>query len=557
MFSYKGIDSNYQYKRGTINATNEIEAMNMIKDQENVIIIISLKKVSSIKILNRFRVGLNNQLEKVENNINKITRKIVYKDSKPKKTFKDKIKTKDKNKSSDLGEKSPILKGLTKFASRFSGSKSTKKTITMDDEMYENLQNMFKEQSRYSNENYEFETSSMSIDYTEDLASKKVKELKKSTKKDSKGEKKIDWNLLDNDDDPEINKNRKIKVKEKEIIMFTKRLHIMLSSGVALLSSLILLQKTSSKNLSMVLKNVVEDIQLGSSFSEAIAKYPNQFNSTYVSLVAVGETSGGIERSLKDIIKTKEQQQKVSRKVRIVTIYPIAVTIVLSIMMILGSVFFLPMITDLYATEGDTEMPKFTQVVMAVMDKVPYIIAGIVIFIIVFNILRKKIPEVNFLYRRYFDKLLLKFPVIKKVFNASYMHSFSSTVGLMLKNGIRLSDTLSLTGRGINNIYIKNQIESMSELMIHGLTFSEAMSEQEHFDELLAHIVLTGEESGQMIFALEQISEYYETELIQQVDALMEIVQPVTIVIVGLIVGVVLAAVYLPILDMSTGLGLS
>lgn len=587
MFSYKGIDKNYEYKRGTISASTELEAIDLLKNKESIIVVVSLKKVSNIKSINVIRNGLNNQLESFENSFNKLTGKLAYRGKSKKTSGKKDKETKEEKKSiftfqkksdsgeqEELAERSPILRGINNLVSRVqdvsksAGSKtlrrrsssSSSQTIVMDDDMHSALENMFKKQAEIDRELGGLESDSYYgqeeyPSYNDDLSSNKLHEVKKNTSKENAGEKKIDWSLLDNEEGEETKKNRKIKVKEKEIIMFTRRLHIMLSSGVALLSALILLQKTSSESMETVIQGVIESIQSGSSFSEAIAKYPRQFNSMYVSLVAVGEKSGGIEQSLQDIIKAKEQQQKVSRKVKIVSIYPIMVGIVLTVMMVAGSIFFLPVIDELYDAEAGVEMPMFTKVVIGIMGKVPMIVAIATISIIIFIIVKRKVPEVNYMYRRYADKFMLKFPVIKDVFNSSYMYSFSSTVGLMLKNGIRLSDTLSLTGRTINNIYIKSQIENMAELMSHGLTFSESMLEQEHFDELLAHIVLTGEESGQMIFALSQISDYYEIELMQRVDALMEIIQPVTIVIVGLIVGVVLAAVYLPILDMSTGMG--
>lgn len=135
------------------------------------------------------------------------------------------------------------------------------------------------------------------------------------------------------------------------------------------------------------------------------------------------------------------------------------------------------------------------------------------------------------------------------------MLSFSSTIGMMLDNGIRLSDTLSLTGKTINNIYIKNQIEDIADLMVHGLTFSEAISEQENFDDILVNVVLTGEKSGQMVFSLKQVAEYYQEELTRQIDSLLELIQPISIFLIGIVLAPIIIAAYLPILEMSSGGG--
>lgn len=553
MFSYKGIDIDYKYKRGTIVADSELDAIEAIKAQKDIVVVVSLKKVSSIRGVNEIRESLNTQIGGFENKLNEVTGKIVRRRRKSVlKSDDKKSKETEEVKEESLLERSPILKGINNMISNI--TPSSRRKVIVDDDMYSALEDMFEE--REDKNKRGDGRPAVEFEFQESMDSAKLSEVKKSTAVESKGDKKVDWSLLDISNDPAVKDNKKIKTKSKEIIMFTRRLNIMLSSGVALLSALMLLQKTSGESLSIVLGRVIEDIQNGHSFSEAIAKFPNQFSATYVSLIAVGETSGGIEQSLKDIIKTMEQQEKVKKKIKVVSIYPAVVGVLLSVMMVLGSIFFLPMITDMYDDASEASMPQFTKVVLAIMDKVPYIMLGVTVFIVIFSIVKSRVPEVEYLYRSYIDKFKLKIPVLNDVTNASYMYSFSSTVGLMLKNGIRLSDALSLTERTVNNIYIKDHIRNMSELMIHGLTFSEAMGEQEYFDELLSHIVMTGEESGQMVFSLEQVSDYYEDELMQKVDSLMELVQPITIILVGLIVGVVLAAIYLPILDMSTGVGL-
>lgn len=546
LFSYKGIDNEYKYKRGMIEAETQFEAMNKIKENENVIIIMHLKKISNIKSFNRIRGDFNNRLEYIENKINSKTNKIIQKD---------KQKTqKKKRMGSDLAERSPILRGLNKLRSINIGSPHNNKKIVMDEDIYANLQNMFKGQNNIeNNQQYDIEINRDNPDV--DLGENKVKKVERKQKRDKNTGKEIDWSLIERNDDPEVRNNMKIKVKEKEIIMFTRRLHIMLSSGVPLLSSLNSLQETSSKQMSKVLKSVTEDIQLGHSFSEAIAKFPRQFNATYVALVSIGETSGSLQKSLNDILKVKDQEQKVSRKVKVASVYPIVIGIVLVVFMIAAYMFFIPQFAEHFESQG-LELPQFTQLVFGIAEYFPYVFGTLAFIIILFLILKKNIPEVNYMYKRYADKIKLKMPIIKNVTLVSYMYSFSSNIALMLDNGIRLSDTLSLTGQTINNIYIKNEIEDINNLMVHGLTFSESLKEQDNFDEILINIALTGEKSGKMVFSLNQVAEYYEQELVRQIDSLLELIQPLSILLIGLIIAPIIIAAYLPILDMSSGAGL-
>lgn len=545
MFSYKGIDKDYNYKRGLVEAESEIEAINIIKEEENILIIVNLKKVMNVKFINDIRTGIGTKMVSLENQVNDYTKKSNEKRNEKKRKRKEK---KLKNKGENLANKSPILKAINKLTGKFPPKEPK---FVMDEEMYNNLQFMFKEQGTNP-----FQAGGQ-IEISNELANSKIADVKENTKKEKLGEKSINWALLDtdDDDDPELKNNRKIKVKEKEIIMFTRRLHIMLSSGVSLLSSLTLLQKTSSKNMAKVLRGILDDIEMGSSFSEAIAKYPRQFNYAYVSLVAIGETSGSLDKSLSDIIKLKEQEQKVARKVRIASIYPMIVGFVLVIMMIAAAVFFLPRFQEMYE-EQELPIPGFTRTVFGIAGKLPYIFGGIAVFFIILTFVRRKVPKVNYMYRRYMDKIKLKMPILKGIMNSMYMHSFASTISLMLDNGIRLSDTLALTGRTINNIYIKNEIENIGQLMTHGLTFSEALGEQPHFDDILVNIALTGEESGQMVFSLSQVADYFEIELNKQVDAMMEVIPPLSIALIALIAAPVIIAAYLPILEISSGAGL-
>lgn len=554
LFSYKGINKEYKYKRGLVEADNQVEAMSKIKETEDVIVIISMSKASNNKLISNFRTNFNVRLENFENKINQRTNEIIKKDKlKPKGKNANKIS--EEEKEDGLAERSPILRGLNKLLTyNVSGPKKRQKKIVIDEDMYDNLQSMFSSQgANLENQvdyNAEYAASTQS-----ELSGTKIRKAEKKIKKEKSEGKKIDWSLIETNDSKEVSQNMKIKVKEKEIIMFTRRLHIMLSSGVPLLSSLLALKDTSSPELTVVLADVTEGLQLGNSFSESISKFPRQFDSTYVALVSIGETSGSLQRSLKDIIRVKEQSQKVSRKVKVASVYPIVISIVLVVFLIGANMVFIPKFREQFAQQGN-DLPKFTEIVFGISSYFPWILGASVVLMIVITTLNKKVPEFHYLLKRNIDKIKLKLPVIKNVTNASYMYSFSSNIALMLGNGIRLSDTLTLTGRTINNIYLKNEIEDVSNLMVHGFTFSDALREQNNFDEILINIAMTGEQSGKMVFSLEQVAEYFEQELSRQIDSLLELVQPLSIMLIGVTIAPIIIAAYLPILDMSSGAGM-
>lgn len=555
LYSYKGINKEYKYKRGMIEAKSDVEAISKIKETEDVIVLISLTRTSSNKMLVNIRTSLNKQLEIAENKLNEQTKKLIRKDREKKL----KKKTVNKEQDDSLANRSPILRGINTLANKLKAieikmPKKSSKKIVIEEDMFENLQNMFKQAESLEaikNTDYNKEI----IRAEESLSSQKVKKAPLPKKKDKNEGKKLDWSLLETKDTPEIKNNMKIKVEQKEIIMMTRRLHIMLSSGVPLLSSMESIKNTSSEKLAQVLESIISDVQRGITFSEALSKFPRLFDTTYIALISIGETSGTLEKSLEDILRVKEQEQKVKRKIKVASVYPAIISIVLIVFMIAANLWFIPQFENQFEQQG-LQLPAFTRIVFKISDYFAYIAIGLGILIAIFIVLKRNIPEVNYMYRRYYDKLKLKFPVIKKLNNASYMYSFAINISLMLKNGIRLSDTLTLTGKTIDNIYIRNEIEEIGRLMVQGLTFSEAISQQEDFDSTLTSIAMTGEKSGRMSFALQQVAEYYEQELTRQIDSLLEMVQPVTILLIGLIIGPIIIAVYLPILNMSSGAGI-
>lgn len=555
LYSYKGINKEYKYKRGMIEAKSDVEAISKIKETEDVIVLVGLTRTSSNKMLVNIRTSLNKQLEIAENKLNEQTKKLIRKDREKKL----KKKTVDKEQDDSLANRSPILRGINTLANKMKAieikmPKKSSKKIVIEEDMFENLQNMFKQAESLEaikNTDYNKEI----IRAEESLSSQKVKKAPLPKKKDKNEGKKLDWSLLETKDTPEIKNNMKIKVKQKEIIMMTRRLHIMLSSGVPLLSSMESIKNTSSEKLAQVLDSIISDVQRGITFSEALSKFPRLFDTTYIALISIGETSGTLEKSLEDVLRVKDQEQKVKRKIKVASVYPAIISIVLVVFMIAANLWFIPQFKNQFEQQG-LQLPAFTRIVFKISDYFAYIAIGLGILIAIFIVLKRNLPEVNYMYRRYYDKLKLKFPVIKKLNNASYMYSFAINISLMLKNGIRLSDTLTLTGKTIDNIYIRNEIEEIGRLMVQGLTFSEAISQQEDFDPTLTSIAMTGEKSGRMSFALQQVAEYYEQELTRQIDSLLEMVQPVTLLLIGLIIGPIIIAVYLPILNMSSGAGI-
>lgn len=370
----------------------------------------------------------------------------------------------------------------------------------------------------------------------------------------------IDWSLIDLDDDKPVlvkEERFKVKVKKQTIIMMTRRLQIMLSAGVSLVNALLILADDPNEGLSRMLRKISDDIQSGMGFSEALEYFPDQFDTTYISLVSIGETSGSLEGSLRDVIAMMEQRDNIEKKMKSATIYPSIIGGILGVVMILGSVFFIPMFEEIFNDLGDGEgLPGLTKAVFTIADYIPWVAGAVAIGIVVLTLARKSNKALDRKYRQWTSRLTLTLPIVKDVVLIYHMHNFASTVGMMIKNGVRLSNALLLAQKVTKNVYIKSEIATASMMMINGYPLSQALREQTYFDSVLVNIILIGEETGEMSFALSEITRFYREELDRRIENLMSMVQPFSMILIGLIAAPVIIAIYMPILDMSSGVGM-
>lgn len=554
LYSYKGLNEDGYVVKGTIESMDLKKAIRELKESKEIAVLLDVQKSINSPSINKLRAKYQKRTELIEN---KRKEKEWAKELKKIQAAKKRLEEERKeNKESRTSEQKPFsLKSLssTKLKmpslSKFLPEKKEPK-LNLDDESMAKLENLFAEKVKEIASLEEVDFDEKIEQYEKAL---QIEERVKNRLSEKVGDREIDWNLIkESTDNSKISKNYKVKVKPAEVFLFTRRLHIMLSSGVALLNGLIMLRDSSSAGMQKILDEIIQTIQSGSSFSEALSRFPKHFNHIYVALVSVGENSGSMVRCLKDILMIQEQQMSVKKKMKSALVYPATIGVVLVALLIFGSVYFIPNFQSLFAEQG-MELPFLTKIVFTAAGWMPYILGSLAAIVMILLYLKKRVPSVDQFIKKHLHKLYLTLPVVKKVTNANYMFTFASTIALMLGNGIRLKDTLSLTYRTISNIYIKNGIMGASALMVRGNSFSEALKQQPYFDSILVNIVETGEESGRMTFSLEQIATYFKEDLDKQISVLLELVQPVSIFLVAMLIGPVIIAVYLPILDMSSG----
>lgn len=578
LFQYIGVDKKNVRISGLIRADNKDKATQKIKNETEVVLLTSLKETVDIKPLNTLRIAVNKQKQQLNYSFLALEDKrkqvkienIKKKDEKKKQneaakreriyqTSRKSLKETENNipKGSllqmDINTEN-ILNLLNQVKSiEWPGlgrkKEQLEEEVILNQDAYNELLNIFQErQEEFGNVGQIQQTGII------DTIQNEVSQNKE------KQEPKIDWSLLESeitDESPLAQREPvKVKIKPDEILMLTRRLQIMLSSGVSLVNGLMILAEDDNEDVQKMLNYIVEDINAGHTFSEAIKKFPKQFDNTYVSLVSIGETSGSLAVTLNDVVDVMEQNIRVKKKLKSAAIYPSIIGIVLGTVVVLGSIFFIPMFEEIFEDVGEGGLPGLTKFVFTLADFVPLIVGILIVGLVIFNILKSRSLSVKRKYIEWKSKVLLKMPIIQNVTNASEMFTFASTMSLMLKNGVRLNNALILAQDATNNVYLKNEIAIASLMMTNGYTLSEALKQQTYFDNVLINIILIGEETGEMSFALNEIARFYGEELERQIENLMSMVQPVSMILIGLIAAPVIIAIYLPILDMSSGAGM-
>jgi len=282
---------------------------------------------------------------------------------------------------------------------------------------------------------------------------------------------------------------KKVKVSLKDILLFTRRFALLLSSGISISNALYALsQHTPNEKLRNIVQTIYRDIQGGNPLSYALLRFPNQFSPLYVAMVVVGEKSGTLDTCLLDMADFLEIQQKINQTIKSVTIYPRIVFVVLALLMVASAKFFIPMFSELFNDVG-MELPFLTRAIFWFADMLLYLIPAVAFFLAgIFLLLRtaKKLGE-EYLYQK--DKLALRFPVIKGLTMATSMFYFSHTLAIMLKNGVRLIDSLTMARDVVPNRVLQEEVHDAIEQVVEGSNLSDALFNEPHFDPIMANMI--------------------------------------------------------------------
>lgn len=347
-------------------------------------------------------------------------------------------------------------------------------------------------------------------------------------------------------------KRRKKKITATDIAVFARQTATMMGAGVPLVQALDIIAKGSDNPaLAELVGDVRNNIEGGSTFAEALSHHPKHFDELFINLVAAGEASGALDALLERIATYKEKTEAIKAKVRKAMFYPGAViTVAIGVMGIL-LYFVVPQFQALFQGFG-AELPAFTRLVIHLSELIQkwwwLILIGIVIATFLFVNARRK----NYKFRRLIDRLLLKLPIIGNILYKSVVARFARTLSTMFAAGVPLVEALDSVAGASGNLLFEEGIRQMRAQVATGQQLQLAMANTGLFPSMTRQMVAIGEESGSLDAMCTKVADIYEQEVDNQVDALSSLLEPFIMVIIGVLVGGLVIAMYLPIFQLGS-----
>lgn len=340
-------------------------------------------------------------------------------------------------------------------------------------------------------------------------------------------------------------------VSPKEIAFFSRQMATMMKSGVPIITSMEIIEG-GQKNVRMkkLVENIRNDVESGSSLSEAISKHPVQFDELYRGLVRAGEGAGVLETVLETIATYKENIEGLKGKIKKALFYPImtiAVAIIVSAVLL---VFVVPQFEEVFKNFG-ADLPAFTKLIVAASRfMVSYwwvLLFGGVGAILAFIYFKKR----SLAFQHFLDKMILKVPVIGQIMHNSSIARFARTTAVTFKAGVPLVEALETVAGATGNSVYEKAVHRIREDVAVGYPMNLAMKQVNLFPHMVIQMAAIGEEAGALDAMLFKVAEYYEQEVNNAVDALASLIEPMIMVFIGVLVGGMVIGMYLPIFKLA------
>ena len=344
------------------------------------------------------------------------------------------------------------------------------------------------------------------------------------------------------------------KVKETDIILFARQFSTMIDAGLPIIQCLdILYTQQENATFKKILKSIKETVEGGATLAESLKKFPKQFDDLFVNMVAAGEAGGILDTILRRLSTYMEKAAKLKSQVKGAMTYPVVTLIIAAVVLAVILVFVIPVFQDMFADFG-SELPAFTQMVIDVSDftkrNIIWIVIGLILFVFAFRKTYKTEKG-----REMIDDLLLKMPIFGLLIRKVAVAKFTRTMGTMLSSGVAILEALDIVAKTAGNKTIEKAVYAVRSDIAEGRTMADPLQESGVFPAMVCQMIAVGESTGALDSMLEKIAVFYDDEVDQAVENLTALIEPFMLVFLGVTIGGLVIAMYLPIFKMAGTIG--
>jgi len=347
---------------------------------------------------------------------------------------------------------------------------------------------------------------------------------------------------------PEIQLKFGTGIKKVDISRFTRQFATMIGAGLPMVQCLeILAAQTENKNLAAIINQVKDGVQGGATLSEALARHPKVYDQLYTNMVEAGEVGGALDAILVRLAVYREKADKLVRKVKGAMIYPAVVAFVAAAVTIGMLTFIVPVFAKMFGGLN-ADLPKPTQIVLQIsyflQDNFLYLTAGF-LALVAGIIYWRKTPSGALK----FDKIMLAMPILGNLVRKSAVARFTRTLATLLASGVSILDALEITAKTAGNLVISNAINKSVLAIAEGDTITGPLRDSGVFPPMVTQMISVGEKTGGLDEMLNKIADFYDEEVDEAVQALTSVIEPIVIVVMGVAIGGIMVAMYLPMFD--------
>ncbi len=344
---------------------------------------------------------------------------------------------------------------------------------------------------------------------------------------------------------------RKKKIEPGDIAIFSRQLATMMSAGVPLVQGLdIMAQGHQNPSMRELIQDIKADVEGGTNLSETLRKHPRHFGDLFCNLVEAGESAGVLDTLLDKLATYLEKTESIKKKIRKAMFYPSAVIVVAFIVTAILLIFVVPEFQNMFQSFG-ADLPVFTQFVINLSDLFQtywyLIFGGILGAVVAFVAVHRRSPK----FRRFLDRVLLKLPIVGPILDKAATARFGRTLSTMFAAGVPLVEALESVAGACGNTVYEDAILEMKDNVASGQQLNVTMRLSNLFPHMVVQMAAIGEESGSLDTMLSKVADFYEEEVDNQIDSLSSLLEPLIMAVLGVLVGGLVIAMYLPIFQLG------